>query len=80
MSYRSADLLIEDLWEAIEKVERYTAGFHRNGFIKDDKTIDSVVRNFEILKEQEAITVRKRIMSQKAGACVRQGCGLIVII
>jgi uncharacterized protein with HEPN domain len=49
MSHRSAELLIEDLWEAIEKVERYTAGFNRNGFIKDDKTVDSVVRNFEIL-------------------------------
>jgi hypothetical protein len=29
MSYRSAELLIEDLWEAIEKVERYTDDLNR---------------------------------------------------
>ena len=47
MSRRSVDLLIEDLWEAVEKVERYTAGFDHDRFVKDEKTIDSVVRNFE---------------------------------
>ena len=51
MSHRSVDLLIEDRWEAVEKVERYTAGFDRERFIRDEKTIDSVVRNFEILGE-----------------------------
>jgi len=51
MSRRSIELLIEDLWEAVEKVERYTVGFDHDNFIKDDKTIDSVVRNFEIIGE-----------------------------
>jgi uncharacterized protein with HEPN domain len=51
MSRRSVDLLIEDLWEAVEKVERYTAGFDHDRFVKDEKTIDSVVRNFEIIGE-----------------------------
>jgi len=51
MSRRSIELLIEDLWEAVEKVERYTVGFDHDNLIKDDKTIDSVVRNFEIIGE-----------------------------
>jgi uncharacterized protein with HEPN domain len=51
MSRRSFDLLIEDLWEAVEKVERYTSGFDHDRFIGDEKTIDSVVRNLEIIGE-----------------------------
>ena len=51
MSRRSVDLLIEDLWEAVEKMERYTRGFDHDRFIQDEKTIDSVVRNFEIIGE-----------------------------
>ena len=51
MSHRSIELLIEDLWEAVEKVERYTVGFDHDRFVQDEKTIDSVVRNFEIVGE-----------------------------
>lgn len=51
MSRRSVDLLIEDLWEAVEKIERYTSGFDHDRFVQDEKTIDSVVRNFEIIGE-----------------------------
>jgi uncharacterized protein with HEPN domain len=51
MSRRAAPLLIEDIWEAIEKIQRYVAGLDHDTFIKDDKTIDSVVRNLEIIGE-----------------------------
>jgi len=51
MSRRAAPLLIEDIWEAIEKIQRYVAGLNHDTFIKDDKTIDSVVRNLEIISE-----------------------------
>ena len=51
MSRRAAPLLIEDIWEAIEKIQRYIAGLNHDTFIKDDKTIDSVVRNLEIISE-----------------------------
>src|SRR5262245_65152906 len=44
MSRRAAPLLIEDIWEAIEKIQRYVAGLDHDTFIKDDKTINSVVR------------------------------------
>jgi uncharacterized protein with HEPN domain len=51
MSRRAAPLLVEDIWEAIEKIQRYVAGLDHDTFIKDDKTIDSVVRNLEIIGE-----------------------------
>ena len=38
MSKRPAVLLIEDIWEAIEKIERYTSGMPRKSFEEDEKT------------------------------------------
>jgi uncharacterized protein with HEPN domain len=58
MSRRATPLLIEDIWEAIEKIERYVAGFDRATFIKDEKTIDSVVRNLEIIGEAATACLR----------------------
>jgi uncharacterized protein with HEPN domain len=48
MSRRATPFLVDDIWEAIEKIQRYMAGLDHATFIKDDKTIDSVVRNLEI--------------------------------
>jgi uncharacterized protein with HEPN domain len=51
MSKRSIDVLIGDITEAIEKIERYTNGISKKEFMSDDKTIDAVVRNLEIIGE-----------------------------
>jgi hypothetical protein len=51
MSRRRTALLIEDIWEALEKVERYIAGMTSEIFEKEDKTVDAVVRNLEIMGE-----------------------------
>jgi len=51
MSRRGTPLLIEDIWEAVEKIERYVSALNHEAFIKDDKTIDSVARNLEIIGE-----------------------------
>ena len=51
MSRRSAPLLLEDIGEAVEKIERYVAGLNHDAFVSDDKTVDSVVRNLEIIGE-----------------------------
>lgn len=51
MSRRATPLLVDDIWEAIEKVGRYVAGLSHDNFVTDDKTIDSVVRNLEIIGE-----------------------------
>ena len=51
MSKRSTYLLIDDMLEAIGKLERFTAGYDYEKFIKEDKTTDAVVRNLEIIGE-----------------------------
>jgi len=51
MSKRSLELLVEDIWESIEKIERYTEGMTRESFQNDEKTTDAVVRNLEIIGE-----------------------------
>jgi uncharacterized protein with HEPN domain len=37
--------------EAIEKIERYTAGLDYEQFLKDEKTVDAVIRTLEIIGE-----------------------------
>lgn len=51
MSHRPIDLLIADMLESIQKIERYTTGLDRAAFLGDEKTTDSVVRNLEIIGE-----------------------------
>ena len=51
MSKRPVEILIGDIREAIEKIERYTANLTHDLFIDDEKTIDAVVRNLEIIGE-----------------------------
>ena len=51
MPKRDPDLLVEDMLEALRKIERYTAGIDHSTFLQDDKTIDAVVRNLEVLGE-----------------------------
>src|ERR1039457_2905600 len=51
MSNRPADLLLDDIRESIAKIERYTAGLDRTGFEADEKGVDAVVRNLEIIGE-----------------------------
>lgn len=51
MPRRDPDLLVEDILAAIRKIERYTAGMNQVQFQEDDKTLDAVVRNLEIVGE-----------------------------
>jgi uncharacterized protein with HEPN domain len=44
-------LYVEDILEAIEKVQRYTEGMAYEDFIEDEKTVDAVLRNLEIIGE-----------------------------
>lgn len=44
-------LRIEDILEAIERIEVYTAGLTFESFTADRKTVDAVVRNIEIIGE-----------------------------
>jgi uncharacterized protein with HEPN domain len=51
MPKREPRLLIEDMLAAIDKVERFTSGMNRESFQEDERTVDAVVRNLEILGE-----------------------------
>ncbi len=51
MSKRPADLLLTDIREAIDRVEEYIKGMSFEDFSKDQKTIDAVARNLEIMGE-----------------------------
>lgn len=51
MHERNASLLIEDILESARKIIIYTEGFTFDEFVSDDKTVDAVIRNFEIIGE-----------------------------
>jgi uncharacterized protein with HEPN domain len=51
MSNREIQLLLEDILESSKKILSYTNGMSFDDFISDDKTIDAVIRNFEIIGE-----------------------------
>jgi uncharacterized protein with HEPN domain len=42
---------LEDILEAIRKIHRYSSELTRDEFLADDRTIDAVVRNLEIVGE-----------------------------
>ena len=51
MSKRDSILLLEDILDSAEKIKRYTADLDFETFLVEDKTVDAVVRNFEIIGE-----------------------------
>jgi uncharacterized protein with HEPN domain len=65
MSRRTIPLLIEDIWESVEKIQRYASGMNHDAFVEDEKSVDSVVRNLEIIGEA-ANRLPQNIKSQYA--------------
>lgn len=51
MSKRAALLYLQDILTSVKNIEEYIQGLNFEEFIKDQKTIDAVVRNFEIIGE-----------------------------
>jgi uncharacterized protein with HEPN domain len=51
MSKRNVELLLNDVIESGEKIIRYTCNLSYETFVADDKTVDAVIRNFEIIGE-----------------------------
>ncbi len=51
MSKRNEILLINDILNSIGKIKKYSVGYNFNEFLNDDKTIDAIERNFEIIGE-----------------------------
>jgi uncharacterized protein with HEPN domain len=51
MSKRDPRLLMTDVLDAIEKIERYTVGLTFDQFEANEMVLDAVVRNLEIIGE-----------------------------
>ncbi|MCF7794339.1 MAG: DUF86 domain-containing protein [Candidatus Cloacimonetes bacterium] len=48
---RDYKLFVEDILNSIDKIQNYMNELSLDQFIIDDKTVDAVVRNFEIIGE-----------------------------
>jgi len=51
MSKRTSELLVEDILNSCNKIIDYTKDISYEFFVSDSKTIDAVIRNFEIIGE-----------------------------
>jgi len=51
MSKRSPQLLLEDIVASANKIMSYTINLTFDQFLEDEKTVDAVIRNFEIIGE-----------------------------
>lgn len=51
MSRRGIKLYLQDVQDAIRKIEKYTRGANFEKFSRDEQIIDAVVRNFSIIGE-----------------------------
>jgi uncharacterized protein with HEPN domain len=48
---RDFQVYIEDIIDAFDSIEEYTEELTYERFVKDKKTVDAVVRNFEVIGE-----------------------------
>ena len=53
MSKRTPNLLVKDIIDSANKILDYTKSLSFQEFTKDGKTIDAVIRNFEIIGEAQ---------------------------
>ena len=51
MPNKDDDLLIDDMIECCVNIFEYTNGMNSHNFINDRKTVNAVIRNFEVLGE-----------------------------
>ena len=48
---RDYRLYLEDILEAIRRIERYVEGMDQGQFMEDDRTVDAVVKNLAVIGE-----------------------------
>lgn len=44
-------IYLQHIFDSIKKIEKYLVGMNYNNFSKDDKTVDAVIRQLEIIGE-----------------------------
>jgi uncharacterized protein with HEPN domain len=72
---RNYRVYLEDIFQAIEKIEKFTTGFSLKKFSEDPKTVDAVIRNLEVIGEA-AKNVPNYIRNQQSGVDWKKICGL----
>src|SRR5207249_1734194 len=78
MSKRDAAILLEDIRDALAKIRRYVSGMDRIAFLANERTVDAVVRNVEIIRE--AVKQLPEVSSPPTPMCRglrSQACGLV---
>lgn len=73
MSKRDWTLFLEDILESIGLIESYVDGMDAESFAEDRKTVDAVVRNFEIIGEA-AKSYKYHISNSLSGSSSRNSC------
>jgi len=48
---RDFRLFLDDIFDAIDRIRRYTAGMDFDAFKSDQKAVDAVLRNLEVIGE-----------------------------
>ena len=71
MPAREWTFRIQDILDAVEKIQRFTAGASLDGFERDEELIDAVVHNLTIIGEA-ANHVPSEITAKEAGIPWRQ--------
>ena len=59
MSSRNWTFRIEDIIEAVDRIFHYVKNLNYDGWMNDQKTIDAVIRNLEIIGEAAANVPRE---------------------
>jgi uncharacterized protein with HEPN domain len=60
---RDSKVYLEDILEATRKIMVYTGGLSKAAFLEDEKTIDAVVRNLEVIGEAVKTCLRISVRS-----------------
>ena len=72
---RDFEVYLEDILKSIDKIHRYTSGMSLGEFEAEEKTVDAVVRNLEIIGEA-AKSIPDNIRSSHPEVEWKKVCGL----
>ncbi|MCL4390177.1 MAG: DUF86 domain-containing protein [Patescibacteria group bacterium] len=51
MSKRDPKLYLQDISDAISKIEAFTSGVSYDNFVRDEEKMDAIIRNLEVIGE-----------------------------
>jgi uncharacterized protein with HEPN domain len=76
---RDVEVYFDDICDASRKIEDFTAGLTYETFVRDEKTIDAVLRNFQVIG-QAAKHVPDDVRARFPGIDWKKICGLRDVI